>query len=532
MIFPFSTVAVLLVFLAYLAFATKRIMTYLHIYQQEEYDTGRFLRWMSRTRAFDVKFSAILLLIILFTLAFPVKSEWFIFLYFVAFAAMAGYEPDPRKDSKKKLVLTQRAQRIFFLTLFLAGLMASWCFLVHMSFLWILNVQLIPFLMLVANTALGPYENSVQKKFWTQAHNKLLSLKPTVIGITGSFGKTSVKHILGHVLKSYAPTLITPGSVNTPMGVTRIIREQLEDNHKFLVVEMGAYGQGSIKRLCQLAPPDLGIITAVGHAHYERFKTIETVAAAKFELAEAVVDKGGTVIVHEKPLEIEYAGTFTREKRQNFVVTGKSPTSDVVIERAEQLPEGLRVFIRWNGDSFRIDAPLYGLHHADNLALAFAAAVTLGIPAENVITALKSVPQITHRLEVKPQPDGTIWIDDAFNSNPVGFSSALDLLPVLGRQGRKILVTPGMVELGEAHNDAHTEIGKKAGQICDIALIVQAQRIPTFVEGFRATGSDKKLIEVNSFTEASAWLDKNRQSGDVVLIENDLPDLYEKKLKI
>lgn len=521
----------ILVFLAYLAFATKRTMTYLHIYQQEEYDTGRFLRWMAKTRAFDVKFSALLVLIDIFWLLFP--SPWFMFLFFFAFAAMAAYEPDPRSDSKKKLVLTARARRILFITLALAALMGSW-FLIPFYFplFWIINVQLIPFLMLVANTALGPYEARIQKKFWDEAHAKLQSLKPTVIGITGSFGKTSVKHILGHILKSYAPTLITPGSVNTPMGVTRIIREQLEDNHRFFVVEMGAYGPGSIQRLCRLAPPDLGIITAVGHAHYERFKTIETVAAAKFELAQAVIDKNGTVIVHEKPLETEYAGKMTREKRNHYVVTGASPASDVIIERAEQLPEGLRVFIRWNGDSFRIDAPLYGLHHADNLALSFAAGVTLGIPAENVVIALKSVPQITHRLEVKKQPDGSVLIDDAFNSNPVGFSSALDLLPVLAKQGRKILVTPGMVELGDAHNDAHTEIGRKAGQICDIALIVQAQRIPTFVDGFRATGSEKTLVEVNSFHEASAWLDRNRKPGDVVLLENDLPDLYEKRLKL
>ena len=525
-----STAALLVVYFAYLYFASKRGMTYLHIYQQEEYDTGRFLRWVTRTRAFDTRLTALL---------FVLSIGWFflpeiltLFLLFAAFAVIAYIEPDPRSDSKKKLVMTARAQRIFFVATVLTALMGAWCFVLHIPFLWIVNVQLMPCLLLVANTALIPYENATQKKFWNEAHDKLGQLNPTVIGITGSFGKTSVKHILGHILKSFAPTLITPGSVNTPMGITRIIREQLEDNHRYFVVEMGAYGPGSIERLCRLAPPDLGIITAVGHAHYERFRTIEAVARAKFELAQAVVNKNGKVVVHEKPLEIEYAGTMTREKRSHFIIVGETAIADVVIERAEQLPEGLRVFLRHNGDSYCIDAPLYGLHHADNITLAFAAALALDIPAETIVTALKSVPQITHRLEVKRQPDGTVLIDDAFNSNPVGFSSALDLLPVLAKQGRRILVTPGMVELGEAHNDAHAEIGKKAGHICDVALVVQAARIPTFVEGFKATGNGKTLVEVTSFNEASAWLDQNRRGGDVILLENDLPDLYESKLKI
>ncbi len=527
-----NSVGLLLVYLAFLAFATKRSLTYLHLYQQEEYDTGRFLRWMMRTRAFDKRLSLTLLALDMLWFSFP--SAIFIPLMAIVFAVFAFIEKDPRKASKKKLVMTPRARRILFITLALSALMGLWFFLMYLPLFWILTVQLLPFLLLVANTALTPYENFVQKGFWNDAHRKLTSLKPTVIGITGSFGKTSVKHILGHILKTHAPTLITPGSVNTPMGVTRIIREQLEDNHKFFVVEMGAYGPGSIARLCRLAPPDVGIITAIGHAHYERFKSIETVGAAKFELAQAVLDKptkegGGKVIVHEKTLEIEHPRAMSVAKRDHFIVCGSSEINDVFLERIEQLANGLTVSLQWQKQKYVLQVPLYGLHHGHNAALAFAAAVTLGLSPENVITALKSVPQITHRLEVKRQGD-TVLIDDAFNSNPEGFKSALELLPVLG--GRKILITPGMVELGGAHDEAHEKIGRLAGEICDVALVVQAGRIPSFIRGFKETGADKTLIEVASFSEASAWLDKNRKSGDVVLLENDLPDVYESRLKI
>src|SRR5206468_12245453 len=128
------------------------------------------------------------------------------------------------------------------------------------------------------------------------AHSKLQRLNPVVIGVTGSYGKTSVKHILGHVLETAGPTLITPGSVNTAMGIARVIRERLQPHHRYLVVEMGAYGIGSIRRLCALTPPRLGIISAIGKAHYERFKSLDAVAQAKFELAEAAAGNGGSVV--------------------------------------------------------------------------------------------------------------------------------------------------------------------------------------------------------------------------------------------
>lgn len=528
-----ESLGLFVVYLAYLLFAARRAMTYLHIYQQEEYDSHRFMQWMLRHRVFDKRLS-IALFVIAF-LWFFVPALLLLALLLVAFGAAALLENDPRKDSKKKLVMTPRARRIFFITLFLIVLMSSWVGLLHLPFLWILSVQIIPFLLMVANQALQPYENQIQKKFWNEGHAKLAELNPTVIGITGSFGKTSVKHILGHILKTQAPTLITPGSVNTPMGVTRIIREQLEENHKYFVVEMGAYGPGSIDRLCRLTPPNMGIITAIGQAHYERFKSIEAVANAKFELALAAFKKGGKVIVNDQVLEIDYPKMLLARHKADFIVCGPtSEVNDVWIERNEQTAQGLEITLRKYGTTYQLQVPLYGLHHGLNAALAFSAAVTLGIPPEHVMTALRSVPQITHRLEVKRQADGTILVDDAFNSNPKGFRAALELLPVLAKEtgGRKILITPGMVELGEAHEAEHEAIGKLAGEICDIAIIVRAERIPSFVSGFERTGPLKQLVRAGSFHEASQWLEQNRKKGDVVLIENDLPDLYERVPKL
>ncbi len=517
----------LLVYGAYAFFAARRIMTYLHIYQQEEYDSSRFLRWIAANNAFDKILSGAIVLVFVLWLAVPSLASQV--LLFTSFAAIAWMEKDPRRDSKKKLVMTARARRIFLIAFAIALLMGTWWFIAPVPLLWLAPIQMIPFFIMLANEILRPFENAVQKKFWNEAHTKLQTIKPTVIGITGSYGKTSVKHILGHILKTSAPTLVTPGSVNTPMGITRIIREQMEDNCKYFVVEMGAYGPGSIARLCRLAPPDMAVITAIGHAHYERFRSLDTVAQAKFELAEAVIAKKGLIVVQDKVLENPYALNFKQQHAANFIVCGT--VGDLHIHSMDQTEQGLDVEITWQQQPYRLQVPLFGLHHALNAAIAFATAAALGIAPEHIIAALHSVPQITHRLEVKRQGDGTTLIDDAFNSNPEGFRAALDLLGTL-QGSRKILVTPGMVELGEAHTEAHDKAGARAGEVCDVAVVVQGRRIPSFLGGFRRTGETKKLVEVESFAQASAWLDRNRASGDIILLENDLPDIYEQRLKI
>lgn len=509
----------------FIYFAYRRLLVYLHIFQQEEYDGQRFLPWLVRTASFDRKLTFVLL----------ITGYFLPMVYGAAFLVAALTEHNPKKVGKKKLVMTQRATRIYATALVLAIIMAlittqaPW-------WGWLIAVQLLPVLLVLANIALKPYEAYIQKKFLNEAKHKLKSLNPHIIGITGSFGKTSVKHMLGHVLSMQAPTLVTPGSVNTPMGITRIIREQLRQDHHFFVVEMGAYGKNSIARLCALTPPKMGVLTALGHAHYERFKTLDMVARTKFELAEAVLENGGRLIAHDQVLEQPYATAFIAEQRDNFTLCGENADlDDVIIKSAIQTAEGLTIDLRFEHKTYRIQAPIFGLHHAGNIALVFAAAVRLGVPADVVVTALKSVPQVTHRLEVKPQTDGTVLVDDAYNSNPKGFYAALELLPVLQQatKGRRIVITPGMIELGDAHEAEHQKIGQKTAECADILIAVKPERIMPLVEAFKTNKTaDQHYVACKSFAEAREWLLANKQAGDVILLENDLPDLYEAKLNL
>lgn len=519
----------------FLPFAARRLLTYLHIFQQEEYDSPRFLRWLLRNQAFDRRLSlALIVLDIVQLVVAPRSLPWlFPLLAGLACIGAALFETDPRKTAKKRLAMTARANRIYGIAFALLAVIGiAIAATTDIVLWWLIPVQAAPLALVAANLILMPFEMRVQRRYWTEAHDKVLRLRPTVIGITGSYGKTSVKHILGHVLETGGPTLITPGSVNTAMGIARIVRERLQPHHRFFVVEMGAYGIGSIKRLCALTPPDFAMITAIGKAHYERFKSLEGVATAKFELAYAALAQNGKAIVADDTLAFPASRDFAQKHSDALVTVGDDAASACTITRLEQDADGITVSVTWRGIAYELRAPLYGLHQGRNIALAFATACTLGMLPEDVVAALKTVPQIAHRLEVKRQ-GGAVLIDDAYNSNPVGFASALGLLDVLRRPGgRRILVTPGMVELGAEHDAEHSRIGRLAADHVDVLLAVVPHRVAALSDAFRAAAPAAELVPCGTFAEAQTWLDRNLAPRDAVLIENDLPDLYERPLRL
>jgi len=189
--------------------------------------------------------------------------------------------------------------------------------------------------------------------------------------------------------------------------------------------------------------------------------------------------------------------------------------------------------VGWQGRQYELRAPLFGLQQGKNLALAFAAACTLGLAPEDVVASLRSTPQIAHRLEVKRDANGATLIDDAYNSNPVGFAAALEVLDVLRRPGgRRILVTPGMVELGAAHDDEHRRIGRLAADHVDVLVAVAPHRVAPLAQSFAEAAPAAEIVSCPGFAEAQAWMARNVATGDVVLLENDLPDLLEQKLRL
>jgi UDP-N-acetylmuramoyl-tripeptide--D-alanyl-D-alanine ligase len=577
---PVNLILAALGALLVLWFLVERGLSLMMFFQQEEYDSPRFINWLKDKKGYDRAASYLMLSAAIVGVVSQVillrDGPWYLgfFGYLVWPLIIIGVIKGAlksravRKDSKKPLVITQRARRILMVYTALAvGLAAvllaatllapkgdhfalnleiesdSWFDIigfVHVSYnlqvvagalLFILMAQVLPLVLTAANKLLEPFEERVKAGFRQEAIDKFAKLKPTTIAITGSFGKTSTKHILSHILGAAAPTLATPGSVNTDMGITRVIREQLEESHQYFIVEMGAYGPGSIARLCKLTPPDTGMITAIGAAHYERFKTLETVAEAKFELAESVFARGGKVVVNKDGMDDALLADRQKHVKGDYIIVGAG--ADMALEKIDQTKDGLTLTIKDGADTHEVKAPLYGKHQAGNILVAAATARAVGLPWAAIKGALASVPQIRHRLEVSRNSGQPTIINDAYNSNPVGFASALECLDSLVELGgRRILITPGMVELGAVHDSEHERLGALAASHCDVVLVVTPERIPTFMKGLEAAKSDKlHIMTFDTQEKAEDWAKRNWEAGDAVLFENNLPDLYEAEFK-
>lgn len=557
-------------------FSLERGMSLMMFFQQEEYDGPRFIQWLKDKRGYDKAASFWLTVAVIMGILSQVlllkDGSWVmsVFGYLIwpltAFALLRGGFKSRlvRKDSKKPLVLTTRAKRILTVYLLLTIAAAAFLFmltqlapkgnhfalnvevesdslwdmvaLVHLSYDWrttlgafmmILLAQSLPFLLVLANKLLEPFEERVKAGFRDEAIEKFERLKPKTIAITGSFGKTSTKHILAHILRSAAPTLATPGSVNTDMGITRVIRESLMEDHQYFIVEMGAYGPGSIARLCKLTPPDVGMITALGAAHYERFKTLETVAQAKFELAESVFERGGQTVVNKDGMDSHLLKDRMHAVPGDYMVVGEDGA--LSIKNYDLTKDGLVIKVLDGDEELTLKAPLYGRHQAGNILLAAACARAIGMPWAAIKGALATVPQIRYRLEVSKTAGQPTLINDAYNSNPVGFAGALECLDVLVELGgRRILLTPGMVELGTKHDDEHERLGALAAAHSDIVLVVTPDRIPTFMKGLEeANKGNVTVMTFETQEKAEEWVKRNWEAGDAVLFENNLPDLYE-----
>lgn len=537
-------ILVLLAFLGVAALSAARLALLLIYFQQEEYDGPRFLRWVGANRATDITFSAAAALMAA-GMALGVRAEFGFGFILLASAVLAVRDWRRQKTAKKKLNWTPRARRIFTVALILAVVVALLGPAIFAAFperwrgpcalgAWIVAIQLAPVFLTLAVSLWQPYEDRNNAKFVADARRIFAEVKPKVIGITGSYGKTTTKHFLAHILSSVAPTLATPGSVNTVLGNTRIIRERLTPGTQYFIVEMGAYGPGSIARLCDLTPPHMGLLTAVGWAHYERFKAIDQVFKTKMELADSVKVQGGQTLLSIDSIPADLVATADRSNLI-FVSAGDTPLPvDRRLLGSAITREGLEVTLQVEGKPESFKAGVYGGFQAQNMALAIFAALELGIPVEAIRAALRTMPQVQHRLNVTLHGAGGGLLDDAYNSNPEGFREAIRTIDIVadgGKLGRRIVITPGMVELGEIHDAKHREIGEQMQGKVDVALLVRSDRLQSLIEGAKAgPGPAPEIVEVASETEARAWLASHGQANDYVLFENSVPDLYETKL--
>lgn len=385
-------------------------------------------------------------------------------------------------------------------------------------------LYLTPILVPLANLINKPVEKAVQNRYINDAKKKLASM-PNLhkVGITGSYGKTSMKFYLSELLGSQYNTLKTPESYNTPMGVTITVRRDLKPTHEYFVCEMGARRVGEIKELCGIANPHDGIITSVGPQHLETFKSIENVVSTKFELADSISALGRVYLNNDNGL--------IRSKSQeygNVITYGTAEGSDYRASDISVSDKGTEFTLTApDGSSCRYTTKLLGEHSVQNLAGAIAYShCSAGIPLEKLVLPVKRIKAVPHRLELVDKGGGLCYIDDAYNSNPSGSKAALKVLGLF--DACRILVTPGMVELGEKQDELNCQFGREAAEVCDYAVLVGKMQTEPIYRGLMEAGypGDKVYVAAN-LNEALAHVQTiQTDKKKIVLLENDLPDNY------
>lgn len=429
------------------------------------------------------------------------------------------------KNAKKKFVITARVKRLYCVH-FLVMLLIAWCMKAVVLPFHLLWIVVLPLIVALSGLLAWPIEKAISECYFRDARRKLLSNPGLVrIGLTGSYGKTSVKHILGTILSEKYPTLITPASFNTPMGVSRAIRERLTSSHQIFVGEMGARHVGDIKELCRLVKPTIGIITSVGPQHLETFKSIERITKTKYELIDALPQEGSRSYFYNDGAICKQLYDKTTKTK---VLCGRDPeTSDVWCDNVSVSAQGSSFTLHIKGKgSVDCQTRLLGEHSLQNILLASAVASDLGLTLKQISHGINKLQTVKNRLELITRPGGFTIINDAFNSNPVGAKAALNVLKNFPE--RRIIITPGMVELGANEAEYNREFGRAMKDCVDIAIIVGKNRVKPIIEGLKEAGfTDEQIFRVDSLDDSTRLLHTMVRPTDTVLYENDLPDHYQ-----
>ncbi len=427
------------------------------------------------------------------------------------------------KAAKKPLVFTARVKRLCAVMLIVYFLLCLGLNALGGPLALALFPLLLPLWTALAGLLAWPLEKLISEIYFRDAQHRLRDQPNLIkIGITGSYGKTSVKFILGTLLQEKYQTLITPASFNTPMGVTRIIREKLRPTHQVFVAEMGARHVGDIKEMCRLVHPTLGVLTSVGPQHLDTFKSLERIKRTKYELMDAIPEDGCCFFPDDGAICRELYDQTSKPRRR---VSLTDSTADVWAGEITVSPAGSAFQMHAGERVVDCHTRLLGAHNIQNILLAASVCLELGMTLEQIARGVAKLEPVEHRLQLLRGSGPYTIIDDAFNSNPRGAEAALNVLKDF--PGRRVIITPGMVELGPQEAEYNRQLGRFMVGKADVAILVGKKHTQPICDGLLEGGFPEAQIHaVGSLAEATQLLQKLGQPGDVVLFENDLPDHY------
>jgi len=517
-------IAAILAWLSYAVFKTKKSV---HMFQLNSYRNERFMRWMkgNKTKPFPPKEILVLIGLLIGWIGGPlIGLILFTAIYFLI-AFLRKEEPQ-----KKKLVYTPRVKRllttlgIIHILILLGTLLLIESPLLILTVLFLANLFLYHLLML-AKVVNQPIEKSINQRYFNDAENRIQSMNDLkVVGITGSFGKTSTKNVLNQVLSSSANTLMTPESFNTKLGNTITIRRDLKPYHEYYIAEMGAKQENDIQEICDLVHQKYAILTAIGEQHLETFKSLDNIKKTKYEIIESLPEDG--------------IGFLNMDDENIMSYTPKNPVRKVYYgidsEDAEYRAYDLQSHKK--GTTFKVhhkdqgfigefETKLLGKHNIYNILASIAFAMEMGISVDKIKLGVKQITPVEHRMEIKKGGGNITIIDDSFNSNPTGSKMALEVLGNM--EGYRVLVTPGMIELGDKQYEYNKRLGGYAAENCDYVILVGKKQTEPIQDGLKESNyPDEQVYVAKHLNDALQHMHQIAKPGTIALLENDLPDTF------
>jgi len=382
-------------------------------------------------------------------------------------------------------------------------------------------ILVIPFI----NMILTPFEKANAVRYMLTAKRKLKKMPKLIkIGITGSVGKTSTKFILNTILSEKYSVCMSPFSYNTPMGITKSIIQYLDFSHQVLITEMGARFKGDIKELCKLVEPHYGILTNVSSQHLQTFGNFENIKNTKYELVECIGENGGLVVFNGACKAVkELYDKATIDK----IIVNSNDKNDFACAKDIDYSKNGATFVLAvkNVGEIQCSTRLLGKHNIENIISAVAIAVKLNLTLQQIQSGINKIQPIEHRLQLINTDNGISILDDSYNGSVEGAIVAIETLKMF--EGQKIIVTPGLVELGSIEKQENIELGKKIANVADKVIIVNVAHSLDIKEGLLSQNfNESNIIQVDSLTSAQNILTKIMEKDACVLFYNDLPDNY------
>ena len=517
--------------LFYIIIRTKKA---LHMLQQNWYNDGnRYIKWIFKNfeKAFNITEISVLLIILG---NYYLNNTISIISYSLSYLIVGAlyFKEMKYEQTKKPLVITKRIRRLIATVLFLYLLPFVVYYFKFKNINYVLFYQITAFILIfinflivwLANIINKPVEKQVFYYYKRQAVRKLKQMSTMkVVGITGSYGKTSSKNILNDILNIKFDSFATPQNFNTTYGLINSVNNYLDKFSEIFIAEMGAFKLGEIKELSDLMKPKYGILTKVGVAHLESFGSRENIQKGKFELIESLPSDGIGILNRDD----EYQVNYELENDCQIIWIGiENKDSDIYADNIKLSHTGMTFDVYFNGDSkpYKFETKLLGKANIYNILAGIALGREFGLTIEQLQLGVKAVNSIPHRLELKKYGNINI-IDDAYNSNPVGSKMALEVLSMM--PGKKIVVTPGMIDLGVEQYNLNKEFGTYIADVADEVILIGEEQTTPIKEGLIEKKYKEKHIHIlNDVKEAFLLIQELQGKETYVLLENDLPDIF------